>query len=74
MAIKKVSLSLPADLVAEARQWANGGSLSAYVADGIRRRILADRQAQYLFQLDDEFGALTEDELASARRLWHDEV
>jgi hypothetical protein len=73
VAIEKISISLPAELVAEARTYA-GGNLSAYVADSLRRRILADRLGTYLDELDAEFGALTEDELAEARRLWRDEA
>jgi hypothetical protein len=73
MAIEKVSISLPSDLLAEARQYARG-NLSAYVADSLRRRVLADRLGEYLAELDDEFGPLTEGELAEARRLWRDEA
>jgi hypothetical protein len=71
--MEKVSLSLPSDLVAEARRRAKG-NLSAYVADGLRWRILADRQRQFLAELDEQFGALSEDEIAEALRVWRDEV
>ena len=74
MTTEKVSLSLPADLLAEARDWASDGNLSAYIADGLRRQVLADRQRAYLAELDDEFGALTSDELAEARLIWRREV
>lgn len=73
MKTEKVSLSLPRDLLDEARRLVPDGNLSAYVADGLRRRILSDRQARYLAELDDEFGPLSEDEIDAARRLWHDE-
>lgn len=73
MAIEKVSISLPVELLAEARQYA-GDNLSAYVADSLRRHVLADRLAEYLGELDAEFGELTEDEMAQARRLWRDEA
>jgi len=65
MRTEKVSLSLPKDLLAEARR---------LVPDGNRRRILSDRQSQYLSQLDEEFGPLTEEEIDVARRLWHSEA
>jgi len=65
---------LPKDLLAEARRLVPDGNLSAYVADGLRRRILSDRQSQYLSQLDEEFGPLTEEEIDVARRLWHSEA
>ncbi len=74
MRTEKVSLSLPKDLLAEARRLVPDGNLSAYVADGLRRRILSDRQSQYLSQLDEEFGPLTEEEIDVARRLWHSEA
>lgn len=74
MKTEKISLSLPKDLLAEARRRVPDGNLSAYVADGLRRRILSDRQAQYLAELDVEFGPLTEDEIEAARRLWHGEA
>ncbi len=65
---------MPKDLLAEARRLVPDGNLSAYVADGLRRRILSDRQSQYLSQLDEEFGPLTEEEIDVARRLWHSEA
>ncbi len=71
MSAEKVSLSLPSDLLAEARERA-GGNLSAYVADGLRRRVLADRLSDYLSELDDEYGPLTDEELTEARRIWHE--
>ena len=73
MKSEKVSVSLPADLVAEARQRANG-NLSSYLAESLRRRVLADRLGEYLVELDEEFGPLTGEELAQARHLWRDEV
>ena len=74
MTIKKVSLSLPADLVAEAQHWSGDGNLSAYVARGLRRQVLADRRRQYLAELDAEFGPLTEEEREEGRRLWNGEA
>lgn len=74
MRTEKISLSLPRDLLTEARRLVPDGNLSAYVADGLRRRILADRQARYLAELDQEFGPLTEEEIEAARREWHSEA
>jgi len=71
MAIEKVSLSLPADLVAEARRRAKG-NLSAYVADGLRRRILADRQCEYIETWEEEFGPIPEEAMAEMAALWPD--
>jgi len=74
MKTEKISLSLPRDLLKEARRLAPDGNLSAYVADGLRRRVMSDRLARYLAELDQEFGPLTEEELDTAQRLWHDEA
>lgn len=74
MNIEKVSLSLPADLLAEARYWAADDSLSAYVARGLRRQVLADRRRQFLAQLEQGFGPLSDEEREEGRRLWNDEA
>ncbi|MGI8846771.1 MAG: hypothetical protein ACR2GX_00665 [Candidatus Dormibacteria bacterium] len=70
MAIEKVSLSLPAELVTEARHWAGGQPLSGYVADGLRQRVLADRQRSYLATLDEQFGPLSDEELRAGEDAW----
>ena len=72
MAIEKVSLSLPAELLAEARRRAAGDSLSAYVADGLRRRILADRQQEYLDDWEARFGPIPAEAMAEMEALWPD--
>ena len=72
MAMEKVSLSLPADLLVEARKYAKNGNLSAYGADGLRTNVLADRQRQLLAELDKEFGPLTDEDMEEARHIWND--
>ncbi|HVC79966.1 MAG TPA: hypothetical protein VNL35_05610 [Chloroflexota bacterium] len=49
------------------------GNLSAYVADGLRRRVLSDRLDRYLREIDGECGSLTGEEIEAARREWHSE-
>lgn len=70
MTVEEISLSLPADLLAEARQRAHGEGLSAYVADGLRRRIMADRQRDYLDEWEAQFGPIPDDVLAEMEALW----
>lgn len=72
MASEKVSLSLNAELLAEARQRAAGRSLSEYVNEGLRRKVLADRQAQLLEQWEAEFGPISEDALERMAAQWPD--
>lgn len=73
MKVRKVSLTLPADLLDEARAYASEGNLSAYVADGLRRRVLSDRLGRYLREIDAERGPLSPEEIEAARREWHSE-
>jgi hypothetical protein len=49
------------------------GNLSAEVVGGLCRRILSDRLARYLRELDMECAPLTEEEIEAARREWHSE-
>jgi hypothetical protein len=49
------------------------GNLSAYIADGLRRRVLSDRLDRYLRTIDVECGPLAEEEIEAARREWHSE-
>jgi hypothetical protein len=73
MKAQKVSLTLPSDLLEEARAYAPEGNLSAYVAEGLWQRVRSDRLARYLRELDAECGPLTDEELEAARREWHSE-
>jgi hypothetical protein len=73
MKVQKVSLTLPSDLLEEARGYAPEGNLSAYVAEGLRQRVQSDRLARYLREIDAECGPLTDEEIESARREWHSE-
>jgi len=74
MKVRKVSLTLPSDLVDEARGYAAEGSLSAYVTEGLRRRVLSDRLGRYVRELDAESGLLTREELEVARDEWHSDI
>jgi Arc/MetJ family transcription regulator len=66
---EKVSISLDPSLLAEARRRTRG-SLSAYVNDALRRKLLQERRNDYLDALDAELGAIPEQELEEARRWW----
>jgi hypothetical protein len=72
MSTEKVSLSLDASLLAEARQRARDSSLSAYVNKGLQRQILADRQRDLLDDWEEEFGPISAEALAEMRALWPD--
>lgn len=69
MLVRKVSLTLPSDLLDEAQRYAPGGHLSAHMANGLRRRVHSDRLGRYLRELDAECGPLTDEENATARAM-----
>ena len=71
MAVAKVSLSLDAQLVEEARKLAGPRSLSALVNDALRVRLQHERARTLLAEMDEEFGPVPPAELERARRAWH---
>jgi hypothetical protein len=71
MTTEKVSVSLDPELLEEARRRLRGrGTLSAYLNDALRRKLLAERHAEYLDALDAEFGPIPQDEIEAAERWW----
>ena len=72
MRTQKVSLSLDAELVEEARRRSGGSSLSAYISQGLKRQVLADRQAELLQDWEKEFGPIPDEAIDEMARLWPD--
>ncbi len=70
MAVEKVSLSLDAKLLAEARRIAGSRALSGLVNDALRVRIQHERLRRLLAEMDDEFGPIPAEEMERARRTW----
>lgn len=64
MKIEKASLSLDAELLAEARRHVEGSSL--------RRQVLVDRQREFLADWESEFGVVAREALAEMAALWPD--
>lgn len=71
MATSKISITLDADVLEEARHRSQG-NLSAYVNEAVRRRVKNELLDEALHEWEGEFGAITEGELAEARRLLAD--
>lgn len=69
---EKISVSLPAELVAEARRLTGGGNLSAFITEGLRRSILAERQHRYLEEWVSEHGPIPDEAMAEMAALWPD--
>ncbi len=72
MKTEKVSLSLDAQLIAEARRRVNGNSLSAYVNAGLRKQVLADRQSDLLDEWERDFGPIPPEASAKIASQWPD--
>jgi hypothetical protein len=70
MAIEKVSLSLDAGLLAQARKAAGPRGLSALVNDGLRIKLQHERLRALLDSLEKEFGPIPPAVLQQARKTW----
>lgn len=70
MAVTKVSLSLEAEVVAEARMRAGDRALSSYVSEAVRRRLQHDRMADLLADMNSKAGPVPEQVLNEARQVW----
>lgn len=71
MAVKKISVALEPDVAeaAASAAQAHGQSLSAWLNDAARGRLVLERGKQAVQQWQDEHGALTDDERASGDAL-----
>ncbi len=66
MATKKVTVTIPEDLLEEIRAEAAERGLSAYVAEALRFKRDRDRLRELVGWLQEEHGPVTEDERAAA--------
>lgn len=67
MATKKVTVTIPEELLEEIRAEAAEQGVSAYVTEALRLRRDRDRLGELVGWLEDEHGPVTEAELAAAR-------
>ncbi|MEQ4724935.1 CopG family transcriptional regulator [Nonomuraea sp. B19D2] len=67
MATKKVTVTIPEELLDEIRADAAERGLSAYVAEALRFKRDRDRLLELVNWLEEEYGPVTEDERAAAR-------
>ncbi|MEV0233619.1 CopG family transcriptional regulator [Nonomuraea sp. NPDC050786] len=66
MATKKVTVTIPEELLDEIRADAAERGLSAYVADALRFKRDRDRLLELVNWLEEEYGPVTDDERAAA--------
>ncbi|MEV0226495.1 type II toxin-antitoxin system CcdA family antitoxin [Streptomyces sp. NPDC050704] len=69
MATKKITITLPEELVEAARGFTD--NLSGYAAEALARKIRNELLAEELRRYQDEHGAFTEEERAEADALLH---
>ncbi|MFF1955542.1 ribbon-helix-helix domain-containing protein [Streptomyces sp. NPDC058220] len=67
MAAKKVTVTIPEDLLEEIREDAAERGISAYVTEALRAQRGRDKLLGLVSWLDEEYGPPTEEELAAAR-------
>jgi len=72
MKVEKVSLSLDAELVSQARQVAGHRGLSALVNDALRIKLQHERLRALLAEMDAEFGPVPAEHRERARQVWHE--
>jgi Arc/MetJ family transcription regulator len=70
MAIAKVSVSVDAELLAEARELAGRRGLSALINDALRVRLQHARVSRLLDEMDIEFGPVPAEIEEEVRREW----
>lgn len=69
MTMKRVTVTIPEDLLAAIRERVGDRELSAYVTDALVHQDRIDRVGELSDWLQQEYGAVTDEELAEARRV-----
>ncbi|MEW2139680.1 hypothetical protein AB0892_24385 [Streptomyces sp. NPDC005409] len=65
---ENISVSMPAELVSELRSRTGRRGLSSYITEAVRHQLAMDGLAEIVAAHEDVHGALTEQEIESARR------
>jgi hypothetical protein len=69
MTTKRVTVTVPEDLLSSIRERIGERELSAYVTEALARQDRIDRLGELSDRLQEEYGAVTDEELAEARRV-----
>jgi len=67
--MKRVTVTIPEELLASIRERVGDRELSAYVADALVHQDRIDRLGELSDWLQQEYGSVTDEELAEARRV-----
>ncbi len=70
MTVAKVSMSLDAEVLAQARERVGGRGVSAYVNEAVRRQLRRDALADLLAEMRTVNGPVADERMEEVRRLW----
>jgi Arc/MetJ family transcription regulator len=70
MPVAKVSMSLDAEVLAQARERVGGRGVSAYVNEAVRRQLRRDALADLLAEMRAANGPVDEELIEEVRRRW----
>ncbi|MFD3719950.1 hypothetical protein [Streptomyces sp. NPDC058674] len=65
---ENISVSMPAELISELRSRTGRRGLSGYITEAVRHQLAMDGLAEIVASHEEEHGALTEQEIETARR------
>ncbi|MER5631556.1 hypothetical protein [Streptomyces nitrosporeus] len=65
---ENISVSMPTELVSELRSRTGRRGLSSYITEAVRHQLAMDGLAKIVAAHEEEHGALTEQEIETARR------
>ncbi|MCJ1677814.1 hypothetical protein MTF65_10760 [Streptomyces sp. APSN-46.1] len=65
---ENISVSMPAELISELRSRAGRRGVSSYITEAVRHQLAMDGLAEIVAAHEEEHGALTEQEIETARR------
>lgn len=65
---ENISVSMPAELISELRSRTGRRGLSSYITEAVRHQLAMDGLAEIVASHEEEHGALTEQEIETARR------
>ncbi|MFI6687812.1 hypothetical protein [Streptomyces sp. NPDC050485] len=65
---ENISVSMPAELISELRSRAGRRGVSSYITEAVRHQLAMDGLAEIVASHEEEHGALTEQEIETARR------
>jgi hypothetical protein len=70
--VRKVSVSMPEDLVADVRERTGAGGFSRYITEAVEEKLRVDRLDSLSAWLEEQYGPVPEELIQEAMREWPD--